>query len=93
MGPVYSDLIYMHTRKGYFNYSMSTNRLQQLSEAHTWLSDVDIQLLLTHKYLKFSKTFIIPNVQHMLDNYTFIACRLPEHDLRNQPCQVKEFCS
>lgn len=92
MGPVYSGPIHMQTRKGYFNYSMTRNRLQQLSEAHTWLSEGDIRLLLAHKYLKFSNEFTGPNVHQMLDNYTIIACRLPEHDLRNQLCRVKEFC-
>ena len=72
---------------------MTANRLQQLSEAHTWLSEDDVRLLLAHKYIKFNKNFTGPNVQHMLDNYTTIACRLPEHDLKNQLCRVKEFCS
>ena len=73
--------------------TMTTNRLQQLSEAHSWLSEGDIRLLLAHNYLKFSKEFTGPNVQQMLDNYTTIASRLPEHDLRNQLCRVKEFCN
>ena len=72
---------------------MTTNRLQQLSEAHTWLSEDDIRLLLAHKYVKFSNEFTGPNLQQMLDNYTTIACRLPEHDLKNQLCRVKEFCN
>ena len=70
---------------------MTTNRLQQLSQAHTWLSEDDISLMLTHKHQKFSDHYERATVQHLLDNYTKITSRLPESDLRDHLSRIEEF--
>ena len=70
---------------------MTTNRQQQLSQAHTWLSEDDISLMLTHKHQKFSDHYERATVQHLLDNYTKITSRLPEDDLRDYLSRITEF--
>ncbi len=70
---------------------MTLNRRQKLSQAHTWLSEDDISLMLVHKYQKYSDEYEPNNVQPMLDNFTKIACRLPEQALRDLLSRVQEF--
>ncbi|QNJ26073.1 hypothetical protein SynSYN20_01747 [Synechococcus sp. SYN20] len=70
---------------------MPLNRRQELTQAHTWLSEDDISLMLVHKYQKYSDEYEPSNVQPMLDNFTKIACRLPEQALRDLLSRVQEF--
>jgi hypothetical protein len=70
---------------------MTPNRAQQISQAHSWLSENDIRLMLAYKYEKFSDHYEGATVQHLLDNYTKITSRLPESDLRDHLSRIKEF--
>ena len=69
-----------------------TNRIQQLQDKHTWLTDTQAQFILATRYWTFTREMGMEGatLNAAMDNAVKIYTRLPEDAMRDMMARFEE---